>query len=157
MATWASQNSTSKTDSEGLSPSFAEIVKTFCCRWTRPVFGERLRMFDDRKLCIICRAPIVFVRRYGRIINKSAIDLMERVFFQHFESKFGKLKLRLDKTANELDTLGSSRTDRDNRNLIKNIQSVRDRINAIASEYLQMVDDSGKCVLSCRLSPSKDC
>ena len=135
-------------------------MRAFCCRWTKPVFGERMRVFDDRKLCIICRAPIVFVRRYGRIINKSAIDMMERVFYQHFETKFGHLKLRLDKTANELDTLQGSKNDKGDRNLVRNILSIRHQINAIAPEFLQLLDNSNKYVLLYCLtcpSPSNDC
>eukprot|EP00210_Caulerpa_lentillifera_P007090 g6783.t1 len=65
-------------------------------RWRKPKVGDRFQQFEGRKVCMKCRAPIVNIGRYGRIINKTAIDLMERAFFQRFGSRMSDLKARLD-------------------------------------------------------------
>lgn len=43
-----------------------------------------------------CRTPIVNIGRYGRIINKTAIDLMERAFFQKFEARMRNINSKLE-------------------------------------------------------------
>lgn len=58
--------------------------------------GDTFLQFEQRKTCMQCRVPITSIRRYGRVINKTNLDLMERAFFQKCETKLQTLQQRLE-------------------------------------------------------------
>ena len=58
---------------------------------------------------MLCRQqPIVSVRRYGRIINKTAIDLTERVFYQRFSQNHARVDAEIAQLAWELKDIETS-------------------------------------------------
>lgn len=111
-------------------------------RWTRPVTGERLKQFDNRKTCMVCRAPIVCIHRYGRIINKTAIDLMERSFFQKFEAKFARLKNNADNVASEIELIEAPKRGDDTREIRDALDGQQQKAMTIAIGFLALISDS---------------
>ena len=136
-----------------------------CFRWTRPIFGERLRQFDNRKTCMICRKPIVLVRRYGRIINKTAIDLMERVFYQRFSQNHARLDSEITQVAQEVKNIetGDSGT-LQSPSTVRSLDRIRKKVVVGARDYQKLVAtsqryfifDCSHCLFLCCSTPSID-
>lgn len=103
-------------------------------RWVKPIGGDGMLQFHGRKTCPSCQEPIARVHRYGRIINKTAVDLMEMMFSQKSEKSYKKIKEGLETAENEAETLSSSHR----REMLKNLAGL------LASECLELVDSCHK-------------
>ena len=92
---------------------------------------------------MICRKPIVLVRRYGRVINKTAIDLMERVFFQQFSRNHARLDSEISRVAQELkdmETIVSDTTQ--SLSTIRNLENIRKKVVLGTRDYQELVATS---------------
>ena len=88
---------------------------------------------------MICRTPVVCVYRYGRIINKTAIDLVERSFYQSFERKFSELKTKLDDASASLEAHGAQG---DFVSQQKHLRSIQKQVGEATASYLQLAEHS---------------
>lgn len=53
-----------------------------------------------------CRAPIVMTKRYGRVINKAANDLMEQAFVHNFEVQWSRLVQKSEEITGQATAVG---------------------------------------------------
>lgn len=95
-----------------------------------------------RRMCMKCRAPIVQLRRYGRVLNRAAIDCAERKYLQQSELALSSVQAALQdlvaaitradeggtaaRSAGQLDTLRKQ-----GRNLRVNLQDLLARAIAL--------------------------
>jgi len=100
MSIWSSKSSINALKKTSKLPVYA-ISKVESSRWLEIKLGDRSLQFDTRKTCLKCESVVVDIRRYGRIINKSAIDLMERNFFTKNEDRLEKLHKNFEKVVNK--------------------------------------------------------
>ncbi len=59
------------------------------CLW----HGYDMLNARDRQLSFACRAPISGVRRYGRVVNKAALDLADRKHLASCNAVLAKVRL----------------------------------------------------------------
>ena len=114
---------------------------------------------------MLCRKPIVLVRRYGRIINKTAIDLMERVFYEQFSRSQARLNSEIAQVAQQLKDTEPHVSDKNqNLSIIQNLKNIEKKVMAGARDYQEliamcqrysMLDISGGALLCCS-TPSID-
>lgn len=103
---------------------------------------------------MMCRTAIVCLFRYGRIINKTAIDLMERSFFQIFEEKYRHYHEALNKLNTDVSRMGAQRTDLLPGEERKELAKIQKQCMEISSNFMNLVGESAQSFV-CTLSISK--
>eukprot|EP00210_Caulerpa_lentillifera_P007100 g6793.t1 len=104
--------------------------------WTKPKLGEKFLNFEQRKVCPNCHAPIVNVRRYGRVINKTNLDLMERAFYQKCEERLSTLDKKVERAVITWNNSSQGATASTRSELSKKQSSVLEKIEREYTELL---------------------
>lgn len=107
-------------------------------RWSEIKVGDRSLQFDTRKTCLECESVIIDIHRYGRIINKSAIDLMERNFFLKNEDRLEKLHKSFEKVVNKEENNAPTNT---LKAIVKQYSKSKSAAENMEKEYSQFLDN----------------
>lgn len=98
----------------------------------------------ERKTCPLCRTPIVRLFRYGRIINKTNVDLMEKAFHLVFEVRKNALNDQFENILREQKPRDQPTSTRFYH--LQNVIVTRKKVNDIAIQFLKLAKSCSESV-----------
>ncbi|GMH38367.1 hypothetical protein BSKO_06251 [Bryopsis sp. KO-2023] len=98
-------------------------------KWLRP--KPPPAEIEKRKVCMQCGTPIGKIFRYGRCINKVALDQRELHFLKKCDRELAAVQERLDRESGDLETLSGS-------SQFKDFKKAKDNLIRISQVFLRV-------------------